>query len=474
MQLAVPREHQVAVGAKVLVRSLGTRDKVEAGKRKHAVIADLHAQIAEAAGKRAQAANPEEAARALLDYAKEERAAVESGTRAEGEAEAAFEAAADNFLEGQAKALGLDPEGDPNLSPEATETVRRAYKAMRGRLEYTLERLIERHLEESAPSVTAQTLGDKRRHLGAYRDWFGGDREASEVSRKVAGSYVSDVIQRRTRKTAEGASVALSPTTRKKEVSDLRAFFEWLTTRGVIDANPFDRMSASIKESTRGKARGRRPWKPAELATVLRGIDTADPVWVLTVIAAHTGMRREEVAELAVSDVDGTVFQVKEGKTAAAVRRVPIHPTIQPLVKHLAKASPDGFLIPGLLRGGPDQKRAWYVGKRFGRAIRALGIDDPALDFHALRGTVITQLEGAGVPESTIQLIVGHKRQGMTLGVYSAGVPDKAKRDAIAHVSYGKSLDSFVAAHGATVRVKASARPRGRKGGLEQIESGQT
>jgi len=139
---------------------------------------------------------------------------------------------------------------------------------------------------------------------------------------------------------------------------------------------------------------------------------------------------------------------------------VPVHPALSPLIKRLEKTSTDGYLIPGLLRGGPDKKRAWYVGKRFGRVISQLGIEDEALDFHALRGTVITQLESAGVLESTIQLIVGHKRQGMTLGTYSAGVPDKVKREAIVRVSYGKALDAFISEAGATVKVKASARAR--------------
>jgi integrase len=462
--LAVPRALQNVIGAKVLIRSLQTQDKTEANRRKHAVLAELQALLAQAAAQDAPPAKrpAEETPERLLQIAVEEREAIEAGARDPEEAEAGLDAAMDRYLEQQAQRLGRDSEGYPPLPPETHAILQRATRTLSGQLQRSIGRHVERYLEEVAEHLTAQTVGDKRRHLAAFQDWFGGEREPGEVTRTHAGSYVSQVIQKRTQKSAGGGIARpLSATTRKKEVSDLRAFFDWLAARGIVEANPFDRMSGTVKTSTRGKAPARRPWLPAELSKVLHGVPPSDPLWSLTVIAAYTGMRREEVAELQVSAVDGKVLRIEEGKTAAAVRRVPIHPAIAPLVKQLAKTTTDDFLIPGLLRGGPDDKRAWYVGKRFGRVIRKLGIADPALDFHALRGTVITQLEGAGVPESTIQLIVGHKRQGMTFGVYSGGVPDKAKRDAILHVSYGR-LDDFVKETGGGVVVAASAKARKR------------
>lgn len=461
VQLAVPRDRWQAVGAKVLTRSLHTRDRREADLRKHAVIAELHSLIAQAAVSPAK--SPARTAEDLLAHAIEIREEVEVGEHDPEGAAAGFDAMVDDFLDIAARRYGRNSEGVPQMPPESFDAIRRAHRVMSGRIEYTLGRQVERYLADSE-HLTAQTIDDKRRWLSAFVEWFGSDREAQEVTRRVAGTYVAEVIQRRTQRPPQGErAVPLSPITRKKEVSALRSFFAWVAARGVIDTNPFDRVAGTVQESARGKAPTRRPWKSAELSKVLRGIPASDPMWSLTVLAAYSGMRREEVAQLKTSDVDGTMLRIEEGKTAAAVRRVPIHPSLRPLVRRLASTSPDGYLIPGLLEGGPDNKRAWYVGKRFGLAIRRLGIDDPALDFHALRGTVITQLEGAGIPESTIQLIVGHKRQGMTFGVYSGGVPDKVKRDAIRHVSYGRALDTFVHDTGADITVSPSAKARGRR-----------
>ena len=460
VQVPVPRALQAAVGAKVLTRSLSTRDLSEARKRRHAAIADLQSRIAQAVARGPDNSLP--TAAGLLQTAVELQAAFAAGEATELDTEAAFDTEADRYLDTAAKHYGRDREGHPQLPAPELATVRRAHLIAAGRADYTLSALIDTYLKESAQHLRAQTLDDKRRHLRAFADWFGVDREASEVSRRVAGGYVSEVIQRRTRKAPDGTAVPLSAVTRRSELSALRAFFDWLAARGIVDTNPFDRMASTVRASTRGGKPKRRPWGPAELSTVLHGVPAGDPIWPLTVIAAYSGMRREEVGELKTANVSGDVFVIEEGKTAAAVRRVPIHRTIIPLVHRLVESTPDGYLIPGLLRGGPDRKRAWYVGKRFGRVIRKLGITDPALDFHALRGTVITQLEGAGVPESTIQLIVGHKRQGMTFGVYSGGVSDEVKRAALSHVSYGKTLDRFVARTGPKVKVFTASKPRKR------------
>lgn len=462
VQVAIPREHQAALQRKTIVRSLQTRDEIEAHRRKHAVIADIFSEIQQASAVAPATAVVQKTPEDLLQAALQERAAVVAGGQNPEHAEAAFDAALDDYLDQQGALHGLGAEGHPRIPAASEAVIRRAHGALRGRPDLSLSHNASAYLQEQARRLTAQTIADKRKRLDAFLDWFGSERECSEVTRRVAGVYVTEVIQKRTQKTPAGDLVPLSAVTLGKEVSDLRAFFHWLELRGKLDSNPFYRMASTVKGSSRGKAAARRPWKSAELSKVLHGINPNDPLWSLTAIAAFTGMRREEVATLDVQSIEGKALLVEEGKTGAATRRVPIHSAIAPLLKRLAKTSSDGYLIPGLLRGGPDQKRGWLLGKRFGHAIRQLGIADLQLDFHAFRNTVVTQLEEKGVPVPTIQLIVGHERQGVTLGIYSGGVSDSVKRAALQKVSFGK-LDAFVAEAGATVTVRASARPRKRK-----------
>ena len=445
VQLAVPRSRQEALGCKVLTRSLQTRDYGEALKRRHKALAELQSLINDTPQASA-VGSPE----ALLEAAKRYREAVDAGVME------SVAAAVDGILSKRAKALGTNAAGHPKLPPEDASTIRRAHKVLSGAIRETLDYQREPYLKDAARRLRAQTVEDKRRRLAAFCRWFGGDRNCADVTRRDASAYVSEVIkERKLRDTDTPVSVV----TMKNEVSDLRAWFTWLQASGLVDSNPFDRITELLKESTRGKEAKRRPWRPEELRAVLDGTTTDDPLWSLAVIGAYTGLRIEEIAQLRASSVDGSMLLVQEGKTAAAVRRVPIHPALAPLIARLAETSPDGFLIPGLLLGGRDNKRAVYLGKRFAYLRKKVGITDPRVVFHGFRHTAVTAMEGAGVPASTISLIVGHKRQGMTLGTYSAGVPDAVKLAAIKNLSYGK-VDQHVRAKGGKVEVRVFAKPR--------------
>lgn len=69
-----------------------------------------------------------------------------------------------------------------------------------------------------------------------------------------------------------------------------------------------------------------------------------------------------------------------------------------------------------------------------------VGFTDRALVFHTLRNSFMQRCENAGVPESTVKLIVGHSRQGsMTYGLYSPGPDFEKLRAGVRKVRYGKA-----------------------------------
>jgi integrase len=144
----------------------------------------------------------------------------------------------------------------------------------------------------------------------------------------------------------------------------------------------------------------------------------------LTRLALVTGARLDELCALKISDVhkreDGWWINVREGKTEAAVREVPIHDSAAHVLERRHKSS-DGFVFNGLMPGGPDKKRSWNASKAFGRYTRALGLGEQRQVFHALRNTFIEAMEAAEVPEGVTKLIVGHKRTSLTYGHYSRG-----------------------------------------------------
>lgn len=457
-QLSVPLDRQAALGAKVLTQSLGTSDKAEANRLKHAVLADMQKKIRRTETAPVVVCAPD--AEAILASAVELRSGVESGADA-GNAERAFDAGLDKFLDAQGRKHGVDEEGHPHLPPATLSTLRRAHKALNGTLADTLGQRIETYLSERAGPLRVRTVDEKRRHLMSFAEWFGVDRGCTEVTRKDAGRYVETIIQRRVRILPNGAQTTLSDSARAKETSSLRSFFEWVMLRGAADSNPFDRMSKSMRPSKRGKEKARRPWKPEELAKVLDGTPEGDPLWALAALGAYTGARLEEIAQLKASDVDENALIIREGKSGAAARRVPIHSAISPLVKKLANSTTDGYLIPGLLPAGRDQLRGAQIGKRFQTLRRTVGLTDPRLVFHSFRNTIATQLGEAGVPLQTIQWIIGHEHSGVTLKVYSERPSDKVLLKALENVSYGIT-DLTVQNVGRAYSVTRKTRPRNR------------
>jgi integrase len=443
----VPAAERKALRRTRYVQSLGTRDLVEANRRKHAVIAEIRQRIAAA---QAHTHLPPDTAERILIAAQDARRAVDRGELGREEAEVALDAQVELFLDAAGARLGRDHStGHPLLPESEVQAVRLAHKVLESGDVSLLSDCARDYLAEVAPTIRKQTLRTKNVGLDDFSAFVGAKREVATITRKLAGRFVAEVINPRDQ----------SHQTKRAAIGQLSTFFNWLERRGEIDSNPFTRLAGSIRESTRGKVAKRRPWTNDELGKLLAGIPANDPLWSCAAIAAYTGMRREEVAQLRVNTTSADALTATEGKTQAAVRTVPVHPALRPLIERLRAASTDGFLISGLLTGGADNKRGHYIGKRFSKHIRALGFTDTALTFHTLRNSFMQRCEEAGIPEATTKLLVGHTRESLTYGLYSPGVSAEILAAAMRRVSYGK-VDTTVRRAGAKVELENKARRR--------------
>lgn len=106
-------------------------------------------------------------------------------------------------------------------------------------------------------------------------------------------------------------------------------------------------------------------------------------------------------------------------KTDAAERLIPLHSALDAVFDRLPAEGP---LFPDLTVN--------LVTKRFARVRSWLALDQ--LVFHSTRKWFITQCERTGVPEHWTASLVGHKsarsENGITYGIYSAGISDEQKR----------------------------------------------
>lgn len=156
-------------------------------------------------------------------------------------------------------------------------------------------------------------------------------------------------------------------------------------------------------------------------------------------ISSLSGLRIEEIANLKGMNITkDNCFDVVTSKTAAGIRKVPVHSALADIVRRRVGNKPAGaFLFHELPDVAPDKptERSQPISKRFTRMRRRLGVDDvpeghrqSRIDFHSLRRWFIFKagqacLQGAqGFSQWTLAQCVGHEREEqplpMTMGRY--------------------------------------------------------
>ena len=194
---------------------------------------------------------------------------------------------------------------------------------------------------------------------------------------------------------------------------------------------PKENVFTAHKLDVRHDRESYEPFSGDELARVVALLD--QEMKAVALVGMYTGMRLNEICSLQIGNiktVEGVwCFEVTEGKTRNAARLVPIHSTLQTLVKQLIQNNHGGFLFyHASITERADGKRSTWHTQRFTRAKRkALGEKGTERKvFHSLRGMFISQLDRGGVPEDRIALIVGHERgKTESLRTYSQGASIK-------------------------------------------------
>lgn len=286
---------------------------------------------------------------------------------------------------------------------------------------------------------------DYRRAVTKFTVWLAGGRHpqaVERVTRRVAGAYISDAF------VTKGVNVR----TTNKDVSCLSSFWKWAQRKGIASENVWAGQSLPKPKSV--KAEEPRAFTDEEVTTLFTGKTVAssesrkpklvEPSPLLRdfmAIAALSGMRVEEIAQLTARDVAALppvadqkpllYFDITKAKTTAGLRRVPVHPALGDIVarRTAGRASTDS-LWPELPepRAGSPIERSQKVVKEFVAYRRKIGVDDRAagkrqsrVTFHSWRRTFVTKAEQSGQPPHLLAVVVGHERPGETLGTYSSG-----------------------------------------------------
>jgi integrase len=401
VRIGVPRDLQRLGYRSSLRKSTKTANKREAQHRSGAILADLRQQI-ELMYREAGLTVPEW--QTYRSIALEIRERAFTGT------------------------LSDDPEADPGVAAAEVadhEQIGERFGDQR-KLEFVQiaegkqtpldEELIESCLSDSP--LTDHTRANYRPPIREFIHWCGGSVTVEEVTRRMAGRYVVEHLQ------ASGAQ----PATINKKLSGLSTLWGWMVKRGYTTENPWEGQKVAKKKNNRGKEENseERPLTDQEVATLLRNAPE-DEKGDFFQIVLLTGMRRSEAVNLRVDDCGEDWVRVREGKSKSAIRTVPLHRDLQPMIARRCQSkSKDALLFDDLY---PNRKHPGQgVTRWFTEFRRSLNIKDPGagrrerVNLHSARRWFITKAEEAGHPLSTIALIAGHDegRSGMTAH-YSGG-----------------------------------------------------
>ena len=408
------------LGKRRFVRSLQTRDAAVARARRWKELASIKGEI--------EAARSDPAGASVTTEAMAWREAMEAARKGDSRAATGTEGDPEGFIrdlvtERAAELAATDGGKAATFFGLATGTAT------------LLQHNLEPWLAEGGRrgQFTERTKDDHRRALKDLADWMtaeGLPATVEAVSRRVAGRYLSSHLLQSGR----------AAKTVSKAVSSLASYWTWLTQRGFVDGDHRSPWSGQAPAHTRpaeGSEGRERAFTQAEAAALLA--HCADDLLMTDFlrVAFLTGMRREEIARLTVSDVQAGVFVVQRGKTAAARRRVPVHPDLTAIVaaRCAGKAATDHLFhdLPGA--ASKRGERADALGKRFTRLRRSAGVQDgegrrSLVNLHSARRFFVTEAVNAGQPPHVVSRVVGHTegRRGMTLGRYWSGGDDAALR----------------------------------------------
>ena len=125
---------------------------------------------------------------------------------------------------------------------------------------------------------------------------------------------------------------------------------------------------------------------------------------------------------------------MRDAKSKAGNRAVPIHSALSAKLAKLVEESTDGFVLSGLT-ATPLVHRSDGIGRHFGALKTAMGFGRQH-NLHSIRRTFVSILENAGCAENVVAAIVGHGIRSLTYGLYSSGPSLEVKRAAIERLSY--------------------------------------
>lgn len=206
-----------------------------------------------------------------------------------------------------------------------------------------------------------------------------------------------------------------TPTLKKFKVM-LKGLFDYAVIHGIITNDKNVVSYLDISHAGNPNARSHTPFTSDQVDRLWK-VHESNEYYSVILILIYTGLRIGELLDLEKKDVHlgERWFFVKESKTDAGIRSVPIAQKIMPFFRYWYDKNDCPYLI-----STPDARHFEYRNysdSYWKPLLKHIGMESHRP--HDTRHTCISMLTAAKVDERFIQKIVGHKGQNVTQQVYT-------------------------------------------------------
>ncbi len=228
--------------------------------------------------------------------------------------------------------------------------------------------------------------------------YFSDAFKGKTLSQIVAG----DVERYRAKRQREG----MAPASINRELAFLKRVFNVAIRDGLTESNPV--RGVRFERENNQRVRFLTDDEEARLDQVLDADHRP-----LVVVALHTGLRQAEQFHLRWQHVDFAtgILTVPRSKHGEA-RRVPMNDLVREVLRNLRSRLKGPYVFPSATGESPLDARN-LMRRVFLPALKRAGIE--GFRWHDLRHTFASRLVMAGVDLRTVQELLGHKTQAMTL-----------------------------------------------------------
>lgn len=189
--------------------------------------------------------------------------------------------------------------------------------------------------------------------------------------------------------------------TTNRKLSSLKSFYRFLVRKGIMQSNPADPVECGKLEQRLPK-----PANPEDIELMIKTTDNLRDRTIMEVLYA-TGMRRAELINIKVSDINFREGYIKTIGKGSKERIVPLTPEAISLIKQLIKKNNSTWLFPSR-KNKKNHLSSRQLNTIISKWVRKSGLTELNITPHSFRHTLCTVLFENGADIKTIQDIAGH------------------------------------------------------------------